>query len=352
MSGIDRMARAGRARGGSDSLVESLESRRMLSVVLPAKGITLVETNGDTYTMRLKGPGAVNYDLDPVANTPTGISIEGTTEKSVLVITVKKSRATDGVIEIGEIVSTSPLKALTAKNCDLNGVDFAGNHVGSIIARDVQGVGIAVGGEPTQYVSLAVRDVTGDMMFDAAVKKMSVRDMRFSSLTAPAIGNLTAAGDILVYSIRLTGPANTTVLGGFNAKGTIDSSEIIAELGNIGSVVIGRVVDSNIFAGTDFLPFDVTDFNAPTSIKSVVIKGLKGEPFGVVNSTLAAARMGSATVANPDFDNGSSVIVADSLKKISWRGYDLDGFYRRGSISNLDDPADSIDYGSCEVRLV
>lgn len=99
-------------------------------------------------------------------------------------------------------------------------------------------------------------------------------------------------------------------LGKLKVAGTVDGAEIRAK-GSMGSLMMGAARDSDFFAGIIDLQFIrhaefYDDFeNTNALIKSVKIKGIKGQAGGVLfaNSNFSAASIGKMSLRNVDFDN-------------------------------------------------
>jgi hypothetical protein len=86
----------------------------------------------------------------------------------------------------------------------------------------------------------------------------------------------------------------------------------------IGNITAGRLIDSDLTAANGLL-------------KTLNIKGVKEEPFGVINSDINAKYIGTAYLAYPKYSNGGTlfglkagtidkVTVKDPAKTTSWKG--------------------------------
>jgi hypothetical protein len=127
--------------------------------------------------------------------------------------------------------------------------------------------------------------------------------------------------------------------------------QIISD-GNVGTVSAGLMFGSVCFAGIKDgvvgLPNPATDINVSASIKSFVVKGIRGEPNSFINSNVAAARIMGATITNPQTENIGIPfgISSDFIKSVRIK-------FPSGNISlkNRDTPADNNDFGDFKIRL-
>lgn len=143
------------------------------------------------------------------------------------------------------------------------------------------------------------------------------------SLTARSIRSLNVARDMSSATIRLTGALGTS-LGSLFIGGTATSSNI-RSAGNVGAVVVGAFVKSDLFAGVNdavtALPTSAADLTASDSIVSFSVTD-RGTPFSFADSNVAAASIGSVSVANVGRDNSGVPfgIATKSLQIFNNRG--------------------------------
>ena len=143
-------------------------------------------------------------------------------------------------------------------------------------------------------------------------------------------------------------------LGTLTVKNHITDSQIISD-GNIGTINTGAMINSVCFAGVKDgvtgLPDPNTDINyaspAP-SIKSITVKGVKGESNAFINSDIAAPNILSATLNYPQNDNdGNSFGVSAGFIK-SLKIKNASGTI---TLKNRSSPADNNDFGDFKIRL-
>ena len=143
------------------------------------------------------------------------------------------------------------------------------------------------------------------------------------NLTGPApdskarltLGKAKFAGRVADSIFTMTGGDN----GSFTVTGPLENTTVNAT-GNIKSVIAGRMKDSQIRAGVESdvpigaLPSDQTQFSADRAqIKSVKIKGIRGEPKGTasfINSTLSAFTIGKVNLGVVQTDNTANASSA------------------------------------------
>jgi hypothetical protein len=232
---------------------------------------------------------------------------------------------------------------------------------------------------------------------ETPIKMISATEWLGGAINAPSIGTITVKGDRrrilagdLVADVTLDGSASIVRAAGtlmgqwdcnniksvsamdieetvFNldqepnpkilALGTLTTKrdmidcQIISD-GNVGTINAGSMFNTVCFAGikdgVSGLPDPAIDINVSASIKSVVVKGVRGEPNCFINSNIAAARIMSATITFPQTENigipfGLSADFIKSLKIKNASG--------PISLKNRDTPADNNDFGDFKIRL-
>lgn len=100
--------------------------------------VTYTDLDGDRVTISLSGPGRGEVVRRPGSDTSVqSIRLDGTTDRSSLVIQVVKARGGDGHTAVGDIVVGGRLKALTAKTADLVGNLVVDGLIASVSLGDV-----------------------------------------------------------------------------------------------------------------------------------------------------------------------------------------------------------------------
>ncbi|HWE03076.1 MAG TPA: S8 family serine peptidase [Tepidisphaeraceae bacterium] len=123
-------------------------------------------------------------------------------------------------------------------------------------------------------------------------------------LSAGSVNSIKIAGALTNADITLTGGAST--LGALTVGQAVTESQIVTA-GNIGKVSVGSFLSSALFAGVSAsvtgLPTAVGDFTADDSIVSFTVKA-NNKPYSFANSEIAAASIGTVSVARVNPDNG------------------------------------------------
>jgi len=380
-------------------------------LIIPFGGKTkaeFVDTNNCLVSVYLTGPGTGEvYIPSGGQGDAKRIVLYDTTEKSTLVIkTLTKGKETG----VGDIIVDGSLKAILAKTTDLRGDITVTGSLGSITFDDIADEHtITIGPSANPKAGVVMKfDQVSDLTIDSQmpIKALTATEWLGESINAPSVGSITTKGnkkrgiagnldidvtlDGAVNSVKVAGTlfgvwtcdaiksisstdiieanlilsqkpdAKILALGKLTAKGWIDSSRILST-GNIGTVSAGVIVDSSCFAGvTDTndlnadgvldLPDPAVDVNyvEPATIKSITVKGIKGEQYCVINSNISAAQILSASLAYPENDNSGIPfgLSAGFIKALKIK--DAEG---TESWKNLDKPSDSEEFGDAKVLL-
>jgi len=163
-----------------------------------------------------------------------------------------------------------------------------------------------------------------------------------------------SALNITAATLTLDQEPNLKVLalGALTAKNDINNSQIISD-GNVGTISAGAMINSLCFAGiksgvTGF-PDLPDDINVSASIKSVTVKGIRGEPNSFINSNIAAANIPSATLNYPQSDNDGVPfgISAGSIKSLKIKN----ASGKTVTFKNLNSPSDSNYIGDFKISI-
>jgi len=331
-----------------------------------------VDTNNCLVSVYLTGPGTGEVYI------PSGgrgdakrIVLYDTTETTTLVIkTLTKGKETG----VGDIIVDGSLKAILAKTTDLRGDITVTGSLGSITFDDIAGEHtITIGSSANPKAGVVMKfDQVSNLTIDSGmpIKTLLATDWLGGSINAPSVGSITTkgdkkrgiSGDLFEVDLNLSQKPDAKIpaLGKLTVKGWIDSSRILST-GNIGTVSAWAITNSSCFAGvTDTndlnadgvldLPDPAVDVNyvEPATIKSITVKGIKGEEYCVINSNVAAAQILSASLAYPENENdgipfGLSAGFIKALKIKDAEGTE--------SWKNLDKPSDSKEFGDAKVLL-
>ena len=196
---------------------------------------TFKDSDGDSYTVRLTGPGTARIRL----NDPDGdgfgpidsIFLENTTTATSLFVTVAKSLTGDGKVSIGKIESIAgtkgngSLKQLIADKSDLtgssSGVAVAGSVGQLTLANIPNGTSIVLGGTAASSTKITLGDVNAqEIRSGATISSLATRSLQCTVLSAPAIGSLsTTAGSLLTNEIVVAGAVKSISTKGGGAGG-------------------------------------------------------------------------------------------------------------------------------------
>jgi hypothetical protein len=356
---------------------------------------TANDTCGVSVTFSLTGggygviTGDANFDQ---------VNLYDTGEKSLLTI------AANPETSVGDINSNGPLKTIAAKTTNLRGNITVSGSLASLIINDVNNsandhmITIGASSNAKATVSLGFDRVAGlTINSEMPIKTISASEWLSGTIYAPSVSGITIKGDKkrsiagdLDVNVTLDGSAGSITtagtlsgewncstiksisalnvaeatfvldqapnakvlaLGGLTAKRHIADSQIISD-GNIGTISAGAMINSVCFAGIkdgiSGLPDPAADINVSASIKSIAVKGIKGEPNSFINSDIAAANILSATLNYPQNDNNgvSFGLSANFIKslKIKKSG-------RTTSFKNLSSPSDNKDFDDFKIRL-
>jgi hypothetical protein len=327
-----------------------------------------------TFTLTGGGYGEISGDANDQ------ITLYDTTEKSMLTISTKSKTYTS----IGGIICSGPMKGITAKTAKLSG----SIEIGSPTIPN-----------PKAAVTIAF-DQVADLTIDSQmpIKSLTATEWLGGAINAPSVGSITTKGDkkrsitgnmdvdvevdggigtvkvagelsgewncntvksittldIDNFNLSLSQSPDTAgkilALGALTAKGYFYGSSI-QSAGNIGTVTAGIMKDSSCFAGVaegiSGLPTaEAASFPEAATIKSIAIKGIKGEssPF-FVNSNIAAFNILSVSIVYPQSDNDGVPfgLTADNIKKLTIKK--MDG-------TTLKDSTNSWTLNNLEIRLL
>ena len=356
--------------------------------------LTVPDVCGVSVTFSLTGGGYGEIVGDANFNQ---VNLYGTGEKSQLAIAAKTE------ISVGDINSNGPLKAITAKTTNLRGNITVSGSLASLIINDVNNSTdhtITVGSSLNSKAAVSLGfDRVADLTITSGmpIKAISATEWLGGEIDTPSIGTITTKGDkkrriagdldvnvtldASVGSIKTAGTlsgewncntiknvsalniasakltlaqapnAKVLALGVLTAKSHITDSQIISD-GNIGTINAGAMINSLCFAGikdgVTGLPDPAVDINVAASIKSIAVKGIKGEQNCFINSNIAAANILGATLNYPQSDNNGVPfgVSAGSIKllKIKNAGGSI-------TLKNLNSPSDNNDFDDFKIRL-
>lgn len=332
--------------------------------------------------------GDVNFDQ---------VNLYNTGEKSAMTIASKVETS------VGDINSNGSLKAITAKTTNLRGNITVSGSLASLLINDVNNstdhtITVGSSSNTKAAVSLGFDRVAGlTLTSGMPIKAVSATEWFGGAIDAPSIVSITTKGDRKrniagdmdvnvtidssvgsiktagtlsgewncntiknISALNITGAtlaldqepnAKVLALGALTVKLHITDSQIISD-GNIGTINAGAMINSLCFAGikdgVTGLPDPAVDINVLASIKSIAVKGLKGEPNAFINSNIAAATITSATLNYPQSDNNSVQfgMSADFIKLLK-----IKNASGAVTLKNRSSPSDSNYFGDFKISL-
>jgi hypothetical protein len=361
--------------------------------------LTIKDCNNNDVIFSLIGGGYGEVNTPSCAF--SSITLYDTTDKSVLTISTKGKAETS----VGSIIVNGPLKAIVAKTTNLRGDIDVDGSLGTLILNDVADDHTITIGSPVIPNPKAATTFTFDRVSDLAIdsgmpiKSITATEWLVGSIEAPSIGSITTKGDKkrsitgnldvdvtsgITQSIKVAGTLSgdwtcdsinsisaaqivetnlslsqipdtkILALGKLTTTGWIHSSQILSQ-GNIGTVTAGAMINSTCFAGvadgiTGLPTAEATSFPQTASIKSIAIKGAKGElPPYFINSNIAAANILSASLVYPQGGNGGVPfgLSANYIKKLTIKKSDG----KSVSVKELKESKDSQTIDGVEIRL-
>lgn len=280
------------------------------------------DANHDQVTVKLSGPGSAVVLLNGGVETGADISaidLTGTTAKSALSILVRKDKPTgDGVVTVGEITASGPLKALSAAKADLVAGGFrSADAVASLTFHDLVRGEIVTGGKVSDQLSIRLGKVADGTAIETIGKVLSLSATSIGSATVsgPAFGSISTVAGGIAAEITSSG-----AIGKLRTKGGSFSGAATAE--SFGSVAIS----GGDFRGSLTSLTSAADLGKTLALKSLVVSegdlegdvrvlgrigaiAVNGKRTGgnVRESSIVAAQIVSITVGR---DFASSVVLA------------------------------------------
>ncbi len=278
--------------------------------------LTYQDAQGNPISLQMKGPGF--GFMQP----GTAGGIEVLTENTSLASTFSVT-APAGVHAVFENVYTSPRSLAPIGSIALGNVDFSGEVIAfggakSLSLGDTNGAGNHFVGIAATNKTIAVRPVIklGEVQDLALTSQLPV-----ASLTALDWTDVSAATEMVeaasLISFKVNGnfeadmyihagtPAATLAMKTFDVGGSLRNSTVRIQA-NVGAITLGAIHTSKFLVGTESVPGALQDFNLARAIGSIVINGAAGETYGLVDSDIAAARIGSVKImAQVDTTSGA-----------------------------------------------
>ena len=324
-------------------------------------------------------------------------------------LTVSTKGGSDGLVDVGGVTSSTPLKALSMKSARLTGTTTIGGTVRTLTVGALNDATVTLGGDPSDGIQLAVALGTAtDSSISSGMPIRSVKADEFlatgdeiGTITAPAVTSVTTRGAFrqainapagAIKSIKVGGPQrgditadslgslsaaalegglwtfsqafapNRNAVGKVTVRGSITGTTI-RSAGNVGSVSAGSVVSGRVYAGANvtdeelppFLPAGLGQFTSPARIASVKVAGETAQ------FSLAATALGKLTLGQVQTDEPISFgLAATQIESLVGRTADTEevpsvpfSFRRLEDQASFDAQAAALQLplGNFEVRL-
>jgi hypothetical protein len=320
-----------------------------IGVITPVVGGVFAgaDADGTGFTAKLTGPGALTAFQDAIGQ--LNLVTTGTTTKSNLTVTAK-ANASDDLIQIGDVQVNGSLGKFAAATGVVGGNITASGTIKSVAVYQAFGT-LTLGGLATDATSIKADSWSAQVATPGVLSSVTVAKDMSADLTATAVGtvkvgqtlgsfggwnvtngitSVTAgrivgldvvarnlgtlaakgnpkahlSGDITLSYVGLTGNDGTSKRYGLKtltATGTVQYSTFDVQEGNVGSVKVGRFLDSNLWL--DYSPagsFDSSgDFNSTANFKlgSFTTTALTGtNPSNLFNWAFADSQIAADTI--------------------------------------------------------
>ena len=293
-------------------------------------------------TVKVTGPGFAQFDPQGDGSL-LSVLVNETTSASTL--SIHPGRGASHT-PLSKILLATPLGSAALGKVDLAGDFIAQAGLGKLALGNVGDglasriMSIAASSNPLQKATVTL-GIVRDVAFNSAMPLASLTavdwldsDASSETVSAVAIESLKIAGDskhkgafqadLLIFG---TGKVKSFIVTGAvsNAK--------IAIRGNVGSVNVGALLNSDFFAGLTNVPAQLSDFAAePRKIDSFIIRDTNPAGPGLVNSHIAASRFGSIDVRNidPASGTGDFGFIADRIASYQHGSRHLSGLGAAG----------------------
>lgn len=297
-----------------------------------ASGVPFTDADGDQVTLKLSGPGTLNYYLTDGKGPIAEIDLAGTDPlKSTLSVAVKKMGG-DGRTQIDEIVETdgTGLKSLALAKADLvgGGINING-FVGSLAVGAIPNGGdIALAGPPpkagqTMKITAGViGDGTDISIAGAPLGSLTAISVGAGSIVAPSVGTIIIKGKPKAGAIpAIPGDfkSNLTIAGTnlapkvpalklLHVAGAVSGSTITVGSGagtngDVGAITVGSFVNSTLFAGYTGPTDGSGTFNLPSTIGTFTVSGASK---AFAHSYVIATNFNNVSLATVDPDNSGT----------------------------------------------
>ena len=227
-------------------------------------------------------------------------------------------------INFGKFIGTAALGAI-----DVGGAVFATEGIKTLTLGDLTGQALMLIGQqvtnPDAKTTITLGNVQNfSLQSDMPIATLSAKSWidtagsANDAITAPSLGALRVGGDFEA-DVTLSEDALTSAIA---IKGFLRNS-IFKTDGNIGSIILGGITGSRIFAGVDSAPTTLASLADARSIAKFTIAGITGSTANLfVSSQVVAKAIGEISVQRVAQTSGAGDFgfVADVIKSYARLG--------------------------------
>jgi hypothetical protein len=298
----------------------------------PKGTVSGAEADGTGFTVKLTGAGELAAFID--ASGQLGIAVRNSTAKTKFKITTK-ANASDATVNLGRAVVNGDLAEFNAAPAVLTdsftmaatagttggvkslsfyqafGTVETPGAIGSLAVRTNCFAAVNAGTVGKVQVGQILSGLAPWLVTDGVGSLIAARIVGLD-VTAKFVGSVTTkgdtknnlSGDILQSTFRLTGSDGTPKAYGLktlSAKGTVQATTFNVQQGSVGTVTVGRFIDSNLYVAYDpTATFDAAGgFNSATAFRverfSTTATTI-GDPTNPVNWAFAGSQIAVDTL--------------------------------------------------------
>ncbi len=228
------------------------------------------------------------------------------------------------------------LGALTVEDESEVNLDLTGANAPKGLVLKTAKVGTIAGGTWTgtgDAGAIAATDILAGWVatFTGVIKSIKVANNAAGAIQAAGLqalqvkNNLTGADFLLTMAFNAADvKAKLPAMKSFMVGGTVQNTTLRSNA-HLGAFQAGRFLNTTIFAGVldgvaaDDLP-DAGDFEHAAQIKSVTVKGIKGQAVSMQSANFAASVMGKVKAINAVGDDPRSAFTASAFAGFQYAG--------------------------------
>lgn len=305
--------------------------------------LTYQDEGGNAVTFTISGPGTGKVSIH--ADGSYDLNVSGTTAASKISIKLPK-----GVVDtdLRNIFIHDTIGTVSLAKVNILGNFTASGGVKSVVLGDLGNTSgdlelsadktITIGAFPvsTQKTTLTfgeVHDYTLDSFMGIAALKaeawLNEVDAE-NTVSTSTLGKLTITAGDFEADLLVVGNEKITTISIF---GALEDSTIRVN-GNVSSATFGNIINSNIFAGSDGLPSDSSDFALPVVVSKLTVKG------GITDSTLAVSQIKTISVTGGV--DGSTFLLNGNVSSAKFGSLTASSFF--AGLLNFEKPDELEDF--------